>query len=213
MKVLVSDFDSTLTRFDFFHLIRARWPTPAGEDPWEDYVARRITHFEALRRIFARIRTSEADLGLLANDMELDSGLPDSLRRLHDHGWEVTVASAGCAWYIERLLKNADVSLTVHANPGTFDPVEGLLMTLPTESRFFTESTGVDKSAVVRDALERSRTVAFAGDGRPDLAPCLLVPPDRRFARGWLAEALTERGEGFHPFEKWSQIADHLVSC
>ena len=46
---------------------------------------------------------------------------------------------------------------------------------------------------------------------RPDLDPALLVPPQRRFARGWLAEALSERGEGFRRFEQWSQIVDHLA--
>jgi hypothetical protein len=43
-----------------------------------------------------------------------------------------------------------------------------------------------------------------------DLKPALLVRPRLRFARGWLAEALGERGERFHPFERWSQIADQL---
>jgi hypothetical protein len=38
----------------------------------------------------------------------------------------------------------------------------------------------------------------------------LLVPPQLRFARGWLAEALNERGEKFYPFERWSAIADRL---
>jgi hypothetical protein len=33
-----------------------------------------------------------------------------------------------------------------------------------------------------------------------------------RFARGWLAEALSERDEKFHPFERWSEIADHLLN-
>ena len=62
----------------------------------------------------------------------------------------------------------------------------------------------------MQDALKRSDRVAFAGDGRPDLRPALLVPPQLRFARGWLAEALSERGEKFHPFEHWSEIADQL---
>jgi hypothetical protein len=30
------------------------------------------------------------------------------------------------------------------------------------------------------------------------------------FCRGWLADAVSERDEGFHPFDRWSQIADHL---
>ena len=68
----------------------------------------------------------------------------------------------------------------------------------------------MNKVAIVRDALRRSDCVAFAGDGRPDLKSALMVASQLRFARGWLAEALSERGEGFHPFERWSQIADHL---
>jgi hypothetical protein len=50
-----------------------------------------------------------------------------------------------------------------------------------------------------QDALNRSDRVAFAGDGRPDLKPALAVRPQSRFARGWLAEALSERSEKFHP--------------
>jgi 2-hydroxy-3-keto-5-methylthiopentenyl-1-phosphate phosphatase len=69
----------------------------------------------------------------------------------------------------------------------------------------------VNKVAIVQDALQRSDRVAFAGDGRPDLRPALLVPPSLRFARGWLAETLSERGEKFHPFERWSEIADQLL--
>jgi 2-hydroxy-3-keto-5-methylthiopentenyl-1-phosphate phosphatase len=68
----------------------------------------------------------------------------------------------------------------------------------------------VNKVAIIQDALKRSDWVAFAGDGRPDLRPALLVQPQLRFARGWLAEALSERGERFYPFDRWSQIADEL---
>jgi 2-hydroxy-3-keto-5-methylthiopentenyl-1-phosphate phosphatase len=68
----------------------------------------------------------------------------------------------------------------------------------------------VNKTAIVQDALKRSDRVAFAGDGRPDFRPALLVRPQLRFARGWLAEALSERGEKFHLFECWSEIADQL---
>jgi 2-hydroxy-3-keto-5-methylthiopentenyl-1-phosphate phosphatase len=88
-------------------------------------------------------------------------------------------------------------------------------MLLPERSPFFSPTKGVNKVAIVRDALNRSGRVAFAGDGRPDLKPALLVPPQLRFARGWLAEALRERGEKFNPFERWSEIADQLqkVEC
>lgn len=211
MGILVSDFDGTLTRFDFFDRVRQRWPVPLEDDPWEKYVAGEITHFEALAQIFLRIRTSEASLLDLADSAQLDAGLAESIRVLRDSGWDIVIASAGCAWYIDHLLAKAGVSVTVYANPGTFDPERGLQMSLPERSPFFSPTKGVNKLEIVKDALKRSDQVAFAGDGRPDLDPALLVPPQRRFARGWLAKALSERGEGFYGFEKWSQIVDRLV--
>jgi 2-hydroxy-3-keto-5-methylthiopentenyl-1-phosphate phosphatase len=211
MPILISDFDGTITRHDFFDRVRKRWPFSPQDDPWEKFVSGEITHFEALAEIFARIRTTEADLLELADSTELDPSFANSVRTLQDHGWEVVIASAGCDWYIDFLLKKAGVSVPVHANPGTFDPKRGLLMSLPERSPFFSPSKGVNKVAIVQDALKRSDCAAFAGDGRPDLRPALLVQPQLRFARGWLAEALTEQGEQFHPFEHWSQIADLLL--
>lgn len=209
--ILVSDFDSTVTRHDFYNRVRERWPIRPEDDPWECYVSGQITHFEALAEIFARIRTSEADLHALADSMEIDPAFAPSVRALQDKGWEVIIASAGCAWYIDYLLAHTGVSLKVYSNPGSFDPATGLRMTLPIDSQFLDPSTGVDKLAITHDAVRRCDRVAFAGDGRPDFAPSLLVPADRRFARGWLAGALEESEERFLPFESWDTIARTLL--
>ena len=212
MSILVSDFDGTVTRYDFFERVRKRWPFPPQDDPWEKFVAGEITHFQALAEIFACIRTTEADLLELADSTGLDASFAESAQALKDRGWEIEIASAGCDWYIKFLLQKAGVSIPVHANPGTFDPKRGLQMSLPKNSPFFSPTKGVSKVAIVRDALNRSHRVAFAGDGRPDLKPAMLVQPQLRFARGWLAEALSERDEKFHPFERWSEIANHLLN-
>jgi 2-hydroxy-3-keto-5-methylthiopentenyl-1-phosphate phosphatase len=185
---------------------------PPDDDPWEQYVAGRLTHFEALAAIFARIRTDEATMLNLVDRMELDPALPAAARALREHGWTITVASAGCEWYLLRLLRQAGLALEVHANPGEFSPATGLRMKLPENSRFFSPSTGIDKVAVVKDALRRSTEVAFAGDGRPDLESCLLVPAKRRFARGWLADELRRRGERFNHFEDWAELARTLLN-
>jgi 2-hydroxy-3-keto-5-methylthiopentenyl-1-phosphate phosphatase len=197
MSILVSDFDGTLTRYDLFDLVRKRWTFPPEDDPWEKFVAGQITHFQALAEIFARIRTSETDLLELVDSMELDASFANSARALKNHGWEIVIASAGCDWYIRYLLNKVKISVVVHANAGAFDPERGLQMSLPEHSPFFSPTTGVNKLEVVRDALNRSVLVAFAGDGRPDLKAALMVPPQMRFARGWLGEALSKRGEEF----------------
>ncbi len=210
-RILVSDFDGTMTKFDFFDLARRDLPTAADHDYWQDYVAGRITHFEALAGIFGSIRADWPGIEKVLVDMQLDPTLKDSVARLRAAGWEIVVASAGCGWYIERLLAQAGVELEVHANPGVFAPETGLRLTLPTASPYFKRETGIDKCAIVRAALARDPRAIFAGDGRPDLAPANLVAPENRFARGWLAHHLKTTGEPYRPFETWSQIAAALL--
>lgn len=210
-RILVSDFDGTMTKFDFFDLARRDLPSAADHDFWQDYVDGRITHFEALASIFASIRTDGPGIERVLAGMQLDPSLKDSVARLRAAGWEIVVASAGCDWYIRQLLAQAGVELEVHANPGVFAPATGLRLTLPIHSPYFKHETGIDKSAIVRAALAHDPNAVFAGDGRPDLAPASLVKPGCRFATGWLAQHLKKNGEGFRPFETWSQIATALL--
>ena len=211
LRILVSDFDGTMTKHDFFDLARRDLPSAAGHDYWQDYVDGRITHFEALQGIFGAIRTDWAGMEGVMDRMELDPALPEAVARLQTAGWRSIVASAGCCWYIERLLDKVGVRLEVYANPGEFAPETGLRLTLPTTSLYFRYETGIDKPGIVRAALERDPQAVFAGDGRPDLAPASLVSPDCRFATGWLAHHFQNIGEPFHPFETWSQIATCLL--
>ncbi|EFL50178.1 2,3-diketo-5-methylthio-1-phosphopentane phosphatase [Solidesulfovibrio fructosivorans JJ]] len=210
--VLVSDFDGTMTADDFYRLVATRLLPPEALAPWDEYRAGRMTHFQALKTIFSRIRAPEEDVLAVVADMGLDPGLAASLDKLRRGGFEVVVASAGCDWYIRRLLAGAGVTLEVHANPGTYRPGGPLVMDAPPASPLTCPETGVDKAAVVRDAASRASVVAFAGDGFADLPAALLVPRERRFARADLAQALAARGETFRTFSVWSDIADMLLA-
>ncbi len=209
-KILVSDFDGTMTRRDFFAIVVERLLPAEMPDYWGDYLAGRITHFEALRGIFGSAEGGESALLDAVASMDLDPDLKGEVEALWLGGWRVVVASAGCEWYIRKLLADASVEVEVHANPGRVEDGR-LAMELPIGSEFYSRETGVDKIGVVRAAMAGGGTVAFAGDGRPDLAPALLVPATLRFARGVLAEELTRRGEGFRPFERWSEVSRALL--
>ena len=91
--VLVSDFDGTMTRYDFYQLVRNRWWDGTEPDPWERYLARELTHFEALNCFFGRIRADEAEMRGVIEQMELDPTLPAALDRLHQSGWKVVIDS------------------------------------------------------------------------------------------------------------------------
>jgi 2,3-diketo-5-methylthio-1-phosphopentane phosphatase len=210
--ILVSDFDGTLTRRDFFRVVLECLAPPCAPGIWDDYRRGRITHFEALRAIYAAIRTDEATLLNLLPQMQLDPDLTEEVATLRAAGWEVVVASGGCDWYIRRLLAERGVTLEVHANPGRFEPGRGLLMQLPAASPYFSPTHGIDKAAVVRAAQRTVRRVAFAGDGNPDLEAAALVPPELRFARSDLARALTRDALPFQPFERWADVSRALLT-
>jgi 2,3-diketo-5-methylthio-1-phosphopentane phosphatase len=209
--VLVSDFDGTMTRNDFYKLAVERLVPSGTPDYWAEYRSGTITHFEALRRYFASIRVGEAEVLAVVDAMELDPELPAAVESLRRAGWRVVVTSAGCAWYIRRLLGAAGVEVEVHANPGRFEEGKGLLMERPAGSPFFSPTLGVDKARVVRTHLDAGRVVAFAGDGLPDAAAARLVPAELRFARADLAAVLDSEGLPYRPFESWSDIARNLL--
>jgi 2,3-diketo-5-methylthio-1-phosphopentane phosphatase len=211
-KILISDFDGTMTARDFYELVLERMPRGAPAY-WRDYAAGRLTHFEAMRSIFAHAPSDPAELERLLDALQPDPHLGESVRILRHAGWEVTVVSAGGSWYIDRILSRAGVhGIPVHANPCRVEPGRGLVLEMPSESPFLSAETGIDKPGVVRDALARFERVAFAGDGPPDLPPALLVAPELRFARGWLADALNRRGERYREFAHWRDIAAALSS-
>ena len=212
-RILVTDFDGTITNNDFYRLITDHALPPGTPDFWAEYLSGKITHFEAINNTFGAAAIGEARLSLLATMMEPDPELGPCVESLTAAHWSVVVASAGCQWYIDRILTKACVrnKVEVHSNPGRV--IEGrLVMTLPRNAAYFSEQTGVDKVAIVKAAVNQGGVVAFAGDGPPDLAPALLVRPELRFARGHLAQALTELNESFRPYSRWSEVARALVS-
>jgi len=210
-KIFVSDYDGTITDVDFYSLLAERYIPANAPDYFAQYREGRITHFEAMAAYFAFAPTDEQQLDELLTASQADPDLGPSAVLLRRAGWELWVVSAGSSWYVERVLRRASVVATVYSNPGRLEKGRGLVLEkLDPSSPHHSASMGVDKSAVVCHALHVADTVAFAGDGPPDLPPALLVPPDLRFARGFLAEALRARGETFQPFSCWSEIARKL---
>jgi 2,3-diketo-5-methylthio-1-phosphopentane phosphatase len=209
--VLVSDFDGTMTRHDFYKLAIEKLLPADVPDYWAEYRAGTITHFEALRRYFAAIRKTEDEILAVVRQMELDPGLKDAVESLRQAGWSVIVTSAGCEWYIRRLLADAGVNIAVHANPGRFESGRGLVMEMPVGSPYLSQSLGVDKTAVVRQCVAKGGKVAFAGDGFPDVEPARLVPGSLRFARADLAAVLQKEGLEFQRYRAWSDIAGALL--
>ena len=207
--VLVSDFDGTMTRRDFYQLVEERLSPQGTSDWWSEYQSGRISHFDALRQIFGAFPAGEAELIRLAHAMDLDPDLAASVTALREAGWEVVVASAGCEWYIPLLLNEAGVDLPVHANPGHFEGGR-LVMEWPSASRVPVTPNGYRQggggpcgSARPADRGLRRRRSSRSRTGSAG-ARCAPVCP-RLSGRSTPRER-----ETFQPFGCWSDIARKL---
>ena len=118
IPVLVTDFDGTMTRQDFYQLVAARLLPPRTPDYWGEYLAGRMTHFQALQCIFTCIVADESVVLETARLMELDPQAGEAVQRLQASGWEIIVASAGCRWYIDHLLGEQGIQITFTRIPG-----------------------------------------------------------------------------------------------
>ena len=210
-SVLVTDFDGTITAGDFYILAVERLLKPEDLAPWAEYRAGRITHFSALQTIFRKIRAPESAVLDLLRDMRPDPHLAESAAQLKAAGWHVVVASAGCAWYVNRILNGLGVDFEVHANPGVYADGGPLLMEAPVNSPFYSREVGVDKASIVRFHQERGARVAYAGDGFTDYEAASLVPSSFRYARADLADILKKNDKKFNGFSLWSEVAEALL--
>src|SRR5690349_5998633 len=127
-SLLVTDFDGTMTEVEFYQLALDRYTPTETQYVWERYLRKELTVFETLQGIFSAIKATPAELTAALEDLQFDPGAADAIARLRAAGWDVVVTSAGCAWYIERVLKKAGIEATVHANPGEFAESGGLEM-------------------------------------------------------------------------------------
>ncbi len=211
MPVLVTDFDGTFARRDFYELILERHDPPGARVDWQRFIDGEASLSTALSAVFGALRTDERGADELVAALDPAPGAAEAARRLQRAGWDIVVASAGCAWYIERLLQRMDLDFTVHATPGRFELGAGLVTAPDPHGPFFHPVTGIDKAAVVRAALQRDPVVACAGDSETDRAPNLLVPAERRFATGRLARRFAAEGVPHPAFTVWPEIADHLL--
>jgi 2,3-diketo-5-methylthio-1-phosphopentane phosphatase len=212
-SVFVTDFDGTLTRREFYQLVQDHYLHPGTPDYWAEYRAGKYSHVEAMARFCAAVRADEATVLNLLLQMELDPHFPELAAALNAAGWEVVVASAGCEWYIRQVLAPTGADLTIHSNRGRWVGGDrGLVLEPPTDSPFYCPDVGIDKAAVVADALRRAERVAFAGDGVTDVRAALLVPPERRFAKADCAAELDRLRQPYRRFDRWAQAAEALLA-
>ncbi len=205
-SALVSDFDGTISDNDFFWYVIKQYLTPDDIRPWEMYQHGRITHFEALRRIFAKIRVPEKELLAFIDTINVDRAFGRAAAYCRRARIPVYIASAGCDYYICRLIGDiiAKNRINLVTNMADYSETGGLRLKAPEDSPFYDAEVGVSKVGVVRLLQQQGFKVVFAGDSHVDLPAAELA--DAVFAKDFLLRECQQRKIAARPLMSFDDI-------
>lgn len=209
----ITDFDGTITKVDFFQMVTEQLLTPAAMRPWDDYVAGRITHIEALNRIFANIHITQTQMDAFISTIEVDRAFYKVLPLLKEKDIPIYVCSAGSAYYIRKRIGKyiKDYNIMLLANGGTYSKEEGLKLLPPQQDNpFYSKGTGVSKEALVLALKSNGYFTVYAGDGRPDLKAAKAA--DIVFAKSVLLELCHEHKIPTLKFDSFKDIYSFFSS-
>jgi len=209
--VLISDFDGTISKEDFFNMTVERLLTPQDLQPWQDYLDKKITHAEALGRIFSKVRISQSEMDSFIRGIEIDPEFQNTLKLCKKLKIPVYICSAGMDYYIlKRIPKEIKkYNITLLANTGKYCPDTGFTLIPPSKDYpFYDKGTGVSKEALVKYLKKQGFFTVYAGDGIPDLKAAKAA--DAVFAKSVLLKLCQEEGIKTLKFDGFGDVTNYI---
>lgn len=208
---LISDFDGTITKEDFFNMAVERLLSPEALKPWHDYVSGKTTHIDALTGIFSQIRLSQDELDKFIDTIHIDKYFYDVMDFCVKNKIPVYICSAGTKYYIEKKIGKEikKYAIQVVSNDGVYSPEKGLRLISPDKhDPFYDPNTGISKEALVKKLNGEGYFTIYAGDGRPDLLPA--KKSNVVFAKSILLDMCKKENIKTEKFESFKDILEYI---
>ncbi|MCL1971516.1 MAG: MtnX-like HAD-IB family phosphatase [Endomicrobia bacterium] len=209
--VLISDFDGTITKEDFFNMVVDRLLKKEDIKPWEDYIAGRISHVEALSRIFAKVRITQNELDVFIQSIEIDPKVPETFELCKKLDIPIYICSAGMDYYILKRIPELikKYNITIVSNNSEYAQETGFKLTPPSvNSPFYSKDTGIAKDELVNYLKNKGYFTIFAGDGRPDIKAAKAA--DAVFAKDILLELCRKQNIKTLRFDGFEDITEYI---
>ena len=210
-RVLISDFDGTISKKDFFWYVIDTLLSPEDMQPWEDYLAKKITHIEALKQIFCKIRLSEKEFYNFVLSLPIEDCFVETAKYCSQNNIGYYIISAGADFYIKCILKylKIDNQVTLISNESYYRPESGLVIIKPDNShKFYSENYGINKKMAVEFLKKKHDFSIFAGDGIRDFEAARVA--DKIFARDSLLQLCQSNNVPATEFRSYCEILEYL---
>ena len=204
------DYDGTFAKQDIGATFAQRYAAERRPQQWKRYERGEITAWEYNLEILDGLRVPAAEAEAFFASVELDPGARALLAFCERRGVPFRVLSDGFDYNLDRLQEIHGVRFDYDANQLRYEnDVWHIGASFPNAACGC--GTGLCKRGRIdayRRENPRTRTVHI-GNGRvSDL--CGAMAADVAFAKGSLAEALSERGRAFEPFDTLEDVVPEL---
>ena len=209
--ILISDFDGTISKRDFFWYAIDNLLTKEDITPWQEYLSKKITHVEALKRIFEKIKIDEKEFHDFVLTLPIEEKFVDTVKLAKSKNIPYYIVSAGAEWYIKLILQELGVYEDVNliSNPSTYSQKDGLVMTpFGEDNPYYSKNLGVSKKKVVENFKNQGYFCVYAGDGKPDFEAA--KKSDIIFARGTLLDLCKDERIETLPFDSYQNVYDYI---
>lgn len=200
----ISDFDGTLTKKDFYKLLSEAYlakETPPLYKAWKNG---EMKDREYMSYVFNNIKRNEAEIKKDILNISFDPYAKDFIKKVKAAGGDFIIISAGTSYYINKVLKNNNITgVDVYSNKGVFKD-NGIYFDLDENSEFYSDRYGIDKLSVVLKLKAKYKKIIYAGDSQPDLAPAM--ESDLIFAKDQLPALLKQNRKKFIEFQNFSEV-------
>jgi len=206
--LFLSDFDGTMSRKDFYLTFVENYLCKFDKIVLEKCLRGEITSYEYLNEILSNVNLTKEQIDTHIFELPMMSGVKRVIQSVYSFRGDFAVVSAGSSYYIRPILDQIGVGhIPLFSNGGEYVD-GGIVMSYPENERYFGNYFGIDKAAVVEDMKQKYKEIIFAGDGAADFEAA--KASQVRFARGVLAQKLTQAKISFHPFHDFNDIAEIL---
>lgn len=203
----VSDFDGTISKKDFYHLVIENY-FPEGKELFKEWKSGKLLDIEFLSQVFASIHQEEDTLIEAIKLLPIDEHTGDFIKLVERNGGDFYVLSAGTNYYIRHIMKEAGAeNVEIFSNKGYFHS-RNVHLKIDKEDWKYSERYGIDKSKVILKLKEEYETIYFFGDSEPDSHPAAYA--DVTFAKDALCGLLEEKGINYVGVNNFKDVEAYL---
>ena len=209
-KIVVTDFDGTITKKDTLSKFLEDYADPRWLDIENDWIDGKFGSQECLIRQFALVpNLTPALIDDFLNTIEIDEGFIPFCKKAKENGIPVVVLSDGLDYFINKILDRYNLDyINVITNHAYFNEYYKFIIEFPNDSSKCSNEAGTCKCKVVKNLKKLYKTVYYVGDGTSDF--CVSKEPDIVFAKSSLSQHCRKNNIDFREYRTYNDIIEEL---